>query len=425
MPDLRPADGTDPAAVHRLIRRAEVHDRAPVVTALEEVADIFRDPHLDPAADTRICVVDGEVVAWGWVMHHPAGERLERAMLLGAVDPVHRRRGIGSALFEWQIARAEELLRRHPPHLPRVMWTYVFDTQADAIALYEGYGFRPVRWNESLLRPLDGLPGGSDPAAIEIVPWDRARDEEVRRVKNAAFADHWRSPPTDPASWVVWLEEHATRLDLSLLVLSEGEVIGYSLNEHYPDDEGLTGRREGWIGNLGVLREWRRRGVASALIRRSMLLFREAGFTHAAIGVDTENPTGAARLYRRLGFVPIHRSVIHEWMLGGGRRPGQSAAGPRDHPTTTVTRGGEGTTAAGARTAFAAGNGAGAGAGAGAVCAGAAGAAASGSGMPAAQALTTATVSGLATTPWAGAPVIAWVSASASTSAGVTSHPAE
>lgn len=320
MPGVRPATDADVPAIHRLIRRSETHDRLPVVTAEGEVADIFHDPHLDAALDTRLVADGGEVVGWGWVMHHPAGERLERAMLLGTIDPAHRRRGIGSALLEWQIDRAAALLGRHPPDLPRVMWTFVFDTQHDATALFERHSFRPVRWNESLLRPLDELPHEAGPDGIAFVPWDRARDEEVRIVKNDAFADHWRSPPTDAASWHAWLEEHATRLDLSLLALAEGRVVGYSLNEHYPDDEALTGRREGWIGNLGVLRGFRKRGIASALIGRSMRLFADAGFTHAAIGVDTENPTGAARLYRDLGFVPVHRSVIHELtfdQLGG------------------------------------------------------------------------------------------------------------
>lgn len=321
MPGSRPATARDVPAIHQLIRRAETNDRLPVVTAEGEVADIFRDPHLEPALDTRLVTDGGEIVGWGWVMHHPAGERLERAMLLGAVDPAHRRRGIGSALFEWQIDRAAELLGRHPPDLPRVMWTFVFDTQHDATALFERHRFRPVRWNESLLRPLAELPDAAGPDGIAILPWDRSRDDEVRSVKNAAFADHWRSPPTDEASWHAWLDEHATRLDLSFLALANGAVVGYSLNEHYPDDEALTGRREGWIGNLGVLREFRTRGIASALIRRSMRAFVDAGFTHAAIGVDTENPTGAAQLYRNIGFVPMHRSVIHELTLDqlGGR----------------------------------------------------------------------------------------------------------
>jgi len=33
---------------------------------------------------------------------------------------------------------------------------------------------------------------------------------------------------------------------------------------------------------------------------------------YAMLGVDTENPTGALKLYQRLGFVPVKRFVNFE-----------------------------------------------------------------------------------------------------------------
>jgi ribosomal protein S18 acetylase RimI-like enzyme len=58
--------------------------------------------------------------------------------------------------------------------------------------------------------------------------------------------------------------------------------------------------------------------VASALIVRSLHAFREAGFDHAAIDVDAENPSGAARLYRSLGFELHHRWVSFQLALDEG-----------------------------------------------------------------------------------------------------------
>jgi len=57
---------------------------------------------------------------------------------------------------------------------------------------------------------------------------------------------------------------------------------------------------------------WRGRGVASALVVRSLQAFEAAGLSHAALGVDGDNPTGAAHLYRSLGFEPHRRSVTYE-----------------------------------------------------------------------------------------------------------------
>ena len=67
--------------------------------------------------------------------------------------------------------------------------------------------------------------------------------------------------------------------------------------------------------NLGTRREWRGKGVAPSLIAHSLHAFAAADCTHASISVDSENPTGAAHLYRRLGFEPQHRSITHEIAL--------------------------------------------------------------------------------------------------------------
>ena len=41
----------------------------------------------------------------------------------------------------------------------------------------------------------------------------------------------------------------------------------------------------------------------------ALLGFREDGMEYACLGVDSENPTGANRIYERLGFVPEKRTM--------------------------------------------------------------------------------------------------------------------
>ena len=84
------------------------------------------------------------------------------------------------------------------------------------------------------------------------------------------------------------------------------------MNARYEADDEVTGRREGWIMTLGTLAEWRGRGVASALIIASLTAFADVGFTHGALGVDGDSPTGAGRLYRSLGFQVTGRSVLFQ-----------------------------------------------------------------------------------------------------------------
>ena len=105
---------------------------------------------------------------------------------------------------------------------------------------------------------------------------------------------------------------YGCRLDLSFLAVADGRIVGVCRNGFFPDDEKVHGRREGWVVNLTVVRSHRRRGIASALIVASLEAFKRAGLTHSALGVDSENLTGAYGVYERLGYRPQRRSVVYQ-----------------------------------------------------------------------------------------------------------------
>ena len=49
--------------------------------------------------------------------------------------------------------------------------------------------------------------------------------------------------------------------------------------------------------------------MASALIVAALDALRSAGMTEAALGTDAENVSGAVRVYERLGFRPVRRTI--------------------------------------------------------------------------------------------------------------------
>lgn len=295
-----------------IMRREGEHHSFPWIFTRDELEEMYDEPHFDPAQDGRVALVDGQVAGWGRVWHQPSGKRQERGFLIGSVDPPFYGRGVGSAILRWQIQRATEKVRMPVGDHPRYLRAQNYEWVKAALDLYSRQGLEPVRWFDEMLRPLAAPIEVVVPEGVTIRPWQPEDSPKARVVKNSAFEDHWGSTPTDEASWSKWLTEHGVRLDLSWVAEADGRLVGHSLNEHYPDDEKRTGRREGWIANLAVLREWRGRGVASALITASLERFAGEGFTHAALGVDSDNPTGAAGLYRRLGFESRYRSVTYQ-----------------------------------------------------------------------------------------------------------------
>jgi RimJ/RimL family protein N-acetyltransferase len=104
-------------------------------------------------------------------------------------------------------------------------------------------------------------------------------------------------PPVDiekrAASWT---------LDATIVAVGNGEVIG---SIHVAD----TGHGFGEIG-MAILREWRGRGVGSALMAAAIEWARERGLHKLSLGVFAHNAAGIA-LYRKFGFVEEGRRVKH------------------------------------------------------------------------------------------------------------------
>ncbi len=313
---VRPMCADDLEAVVGLQCRADTYDERPVVTTIDEMREELDDEHVVLATDVRLAEADGELVGYLYAYHLPSEVMLERCYLFGAVDPAHRGRGIGRTLMAWGIERATEQLRSSTSALPKVIRVDALAERDDTHRLFGRMGFTPVRWFEELLRPLDELPERRVVDGISIVAWPHDRDDEIRAVKNTAFADHWGATPTSEYHWQQMVHGYGSRPDLSVVAIdASGAVVAHCLCKRYPADDELLGRRDGWIDNLGTLPEWRGRGVASALIVEALHRFAAEGISHASIGVDADSPTGAARLYRSLGFEPHRRSITHEIVL--------------------------------------------------------------------------------------------------------------
>src|SRR6185503_12542563 len=87
------------------------------------------------------------------------------------------------------------------------------------------------------------------------------------------------------------------------------EVAGGVLNTIDAEQNAALGLQRGWLSSVFTRRAWRRRGLATALIARSLEVLRDRGQTSAALGVDADNPSGALGLYEGLGFEVHARSA--------------------------------------------------------------------------------------------------------------------
>jgi mycothiol synthase len=315
MSDLRwapPSRTDDPAWVDLLAAIEEADERGETYTA-EDLVDEWESVWSHPATDAQFVWDGTELVAFAWLKAMPGEREHHRVAIWGGVRPSHRRRGLGSCVFEWSIGRGSEIARGFDPSIPTKLDLDAADHQHDLLAVAGRAGFEPVRTFLELARPTsEPVTPVPAPAGLELVPWSADLDEEARLAHTEAFADHWGSEPRSAEEWAQWFTGHrAFRPDLSVLAVEEatGQVAALVLTAAYPQDwERLP--REAWINTVGTRRAWRGRGVARWCMADVHRRIAEAdtGFERAILGVDAENPTGALGLYRALGYKDV-RSV--------------------------------------------------------------------------------------------------------------------
>jgi mycothiol synthase len=309
---LRPYAGeADLADIARIENAEAAEDGLQRRVSLEEVAAFFSrsSDSFDPARDVTIAELDGRVVGVGQREIVDTTDARREYRLDGIVDPAWRGRGIGHALLAENERVARDLAAAQSAGSP-VLGSWSWETQPRDRALLEAAGFQPARWFFDMVRPaLDDVVEVALPDGLEIRPIDTPLARAVWDADIEAFADHWGGFDHSEANLQRWLSSPATDLSLWVIAFDGGEIAGGVINSIDADQNAALGVRRGWLNSVFTRRAWRRRGLATALVARSLARLRERGMTSAALGVDADNPSGALGLYERLGFAVDQRAI--------------------------------------------------------------------------------------------------------------------
>jgi mycothiol synthase len=307
----RPLSADDIEAIALLMAAAEVVDDTGEHWGTDDLAEFWINDLVDLPRDGIVaCTPEGEVVGWATAIAPPTFRGSYRIDLEGRVHPTWRGRGVGRALLGWQVERGREMHADQHPEVPGSLAVLAFTSMPSLEALLRRDGFGQSRWYFLMQRPLDHLPDVPVPDSVDLVPFDRDRDDEVRRAHNAAFTEHHGSSERDEASWRTWFTgQRAFRPDLSVLAIADGAVVAYVLAYVHESDTAATGVRETHFGQIGVLPAARGHGLAKAMIAAALRAAAERDCQRAGLQVDSANVTGALGLYESLGFATRRTQV--------------------------------------------------------------------------------------------------------------------
>jgi ribosomal protein S18 acetylase RimI-like enzyme len=238
----------------------------------ELVRSDWQLPSFELEQDAWVVDDRGRIVGYAAVL---AGERLEHTAAAPEVADrllelaVERARALGFRTLSLTTDGETDFIRRH-----------AFELAQETL----------VMW-----RRLDGPveePGW--PAGISARTFEPADADAVHAMLDEAYlAWNSRYVPIAHDDWLRWMTGDPD-FDPTVWWLAErdGETVGCAL--HW---------RTGWLKDLAVRASERGRGVGTALVRQGLAEFARRGIHRVGLKVDAANPTGAVRLYERLGFV--------------------------------------------------------------------------------------------------------------------------
>jgi mycothiol synthase len=285
-------------------------DEAPAVHALleEHALASFGEPGLSeeelrswfglPSSEFRVAERDGELVGYLDVVLEESGrfpadvrtlDASAAALLLDEAEQIGRERGAS------------------------VVRSFVQGDDPVLRPVLEDTGWKPIRYSFQMQIDLGGEPPEPEwPEALAPRNLRPGEEERVYEAHQDAFADHWEHHRYSYEDWRAFnMDRHGFDPSLWWLVDDDDELAAISLNAWH-----LSGDPEyGWIHVLGVRPPWRKRGLATALLRHSFRDFRARGATRVGLGVDGENTTGAVRLYEQVGMRPVRRNDTYEKVL--------------------------------------------------------------------------------------------------------------
>ncbi len=317
---LRPPTLDDLPALVELFNLCSQEQIGQAEFSVSDIQNEWQTPGFNLETDTRVVwTPDNRLIGYMEVWDVAAPH--VRIFSWGRVHPEYRGQGLGTQLLDWAEARASQAIAKAPADAQVVLNQSGLSTDTLAQELFAAQGYQLTRHFWRMVIELESPPSAAAlPAGITIRPYDPATElPVVVQALRDSFKDHWGYVETpfeaDLQRWQAYITANEHYDPALFFIAQDGDQIaGISLCwSALTEDPAM-----GWVGTLGVLREWRRKGVALALLQHSFVELYQRGRQRVGLGVDASSLTGATRLYEKAGMRAVRQYDQFEKIL----RPG-------------------------------------------------------------------------------------------------------
>ncbi len=252
-------------------------------------------PDFDLTKDAQV-IVTAQGVIIGYALIYDVNDK-GRIQFDSYRHPQYANQGIDSVLLRWVASRAHERAPEIPDGIRVCTQTTLFGIEPSSHRFFQAEGYSVIRHFWRMEIDLVEPPAAAQwPNGITVRTFVPGQDEHSAwQAMNEIFEGDWEYVPTSFEDWVAAKIANAP-FDPTLwhLAMAGDQIAGMA--------RGMYRQDNGWIRTLGVCKPWRRQGLAIALLHHSFGEFYRRGKRNIGLGVDTQNPTGATRLYERAGM---------------------------------------------------------------------------------------------------------------------------
>lgn len=220
-------------------------------------------------------------------------------LVLVYVIPAHRGQGIEGHLLNWAEDRSRALAAEIRATAPCTFAANASETESDWQAVLQRHNYTLVRTLVDLQCKLGtDVPVASLPQGIEVRPLTRGNRRQLLHARFEAFKDEPNIFAVVHSEAQIREFESGDHLDTSLWQIAwDGDEIVGGVQITVPNGRGI-------FDQVWIRRPWRRRGIATALMRMGLGALRARGIPLAMLHTDAANAGGALNLYAKVGFHP-------------------------------------------------------------------------------------------------------------------------
>jgi len=284
------------------------------VFTMNDVRAEYDDPiNFDPEEDVMIAELEGKPVGVSTVRWKQKQDGIRLYEHHAHLVPEARLPGLRQCMFVWGEERLRETAAGHdtPDRKELEVWTKAEMNDWRKLVVANGY---KDDWHlfEMKRSNLDNIPDCRLPPGVEVRPVTRDNFRAVFEGAREAFRDErsYTEERWGEDAYRRTLENPQLRLDLWQVAWAGEQVVGGVAIMISEEENVALNRKRGWTEAVFVRRPWRKQGIARALLANSLRVLKEVGMEEAALGVDTDNPSGALRVYKQMGYVEAYEFIF-------------------------------------------------------------------------------------------------------------------